>query len=785
VVTAENKIDHFIQKLHLDYDKRRYATQALIKIGKPAVELLILALAEDEVFIRRAAAEILGKIKDIRAVEPLIQTLKDPRYSIREVVAQALADLGDVRAIAPLRSVVQEEVKWKHQPARRALEKLGDTEFRSQETNRVPSPPFPQIKEIETSDTVKSTEIIAQLKATVDWQARQNYLATLVAMGARVVMPLVQVLQEDACSFYRYDIIQTLGKLRQRPAIEPLLQLLSDPSPQVRKESIQAVGLIVEKNSAEFRVVKLLINALQDESSQVRMAAARALGNIRDTRAITPLITVFKDEEVRETASEALAQMGHSIAPKLLPYLVSDDLKVRRGIEDTFVTLGQPITDQIIRQFQSDDALRRLQAIRILGRIKSHQVRLVLMKALHDDDCQVRVCALKAIGRQGRTTLEDAAIIRMLDDPHAPVRLTLVEILSDWHATDLLMRMLLDSDPQVSALAQQALIEIGKPTEKVLYSLLRSDNAQYQDYAARILFEIETRQIYLPPAEEDHLLEDDEMESNSSLTWHIAPRADLSERVYRALHQKQWITCLDLLQECAETGDEHLLECLCLASLDEDGYIQDASLQAIRAIATREPLLFSKLPAKIRKSIENPVGATIGDTGQPRKRKRTGNQGRKGKSPKSFSGLAPDRKSKATLSRKKIPTGFAIPEPPKAFTLNMESVQQKIAETVLVSTMLDSIFQEEAPRIPTAPLPSSAPSFKDLDNAHFAFLNMLTRQSSWTRSEVEAIATPLGLMTDGAIERINEIALDIRDDFAFEGENPIEVNVTLIKEMLT
>jgi HEAT repeat protein len=65
----------------------RYAvTEALVKIGAPAMEPLIAALKDKDSKdsdVCQAAAEALGEIKDPRAVEPLIAALKDEDSDVR------------------------------------------------------------------------------------------------------------------------------------------------------------------------------------------------------------------------------------------------------------------------------------------------------------------------------------------------------------------------------------------------------------------------------------------------------------------------------------------------------------------------------------------------------------------------------------------------------------------------------------------------------------------------------------------------------------------------------
>jgi hypothetical protein len=74
---------------------RRIAAEALGRLGDPrAVGPLIVALKDSHWEVRRDAAESLGKLGDSRAVEPLMQTLKDSDAMVRWRAAEALSQLG-------------------------------------------------------------------------------------------------------------------------------------------------------------------------------------------------------------------------------------------------------------------------------------------------------------------------------------------------------------------------------------------------------------------------------------------------------------------------------------------------------------------------------------------------------------------------------------------------------------------------------------------------------------------------------------------------------------------
>jgi HEAT repeat protein len=70
----------------------------LLGIGRPSVEILIEYLEDDDWLVREAAADLLGKIADVRAVEPLMKRLeKDKDTGVKELAIKALGLIGDAR----------------------------------------------------------------------------------------------------------------------------------------------------------------------------------------------------------------------------------------------------------------------------------------------------------------------------------------------------------------------------------------------------------------------------------------------------------------------------------------------------------------------------------------------------------------------------------------------------------------------------------------------------------------------------------------------------------------
>jgi HEAT repeat protein len=129
-------------------------------------------------------------------------------------------------------------------------------------------------------------------------------------------------------------------------SIDVLIQALQDSSSEVRA---QAAALLRKK--PDIGAVEALITALSDTSAAVRDYAASALGAIGDAKAVEPLIELIFDpkDHVRQKAQAALILIGTASVEPLLRLLDTIDLKpewkdvkrkwdvvdILRGIGDT------------------------------------------------------------------------------------------------------------------------------------------------------------------------------------------------------------------------------------------------------------------------------------------------------------------------------------------------------------------------------------------------------------------------------------------------------------------
>ena len=349
---------------------RKAAAYALGKIKDPrAVEPLIAALKDHNSDVREAAAYALGKIKDPRAVEPLIAALKDEDSDVRKAAAEALGEIKDPRAVEPLIAALKDESSSVRRAAAEALGKIGDP--------RAVEPLIAALKDKDSDVRYAAAKALGEIK------------------DPRAVEPLIAV-PKDYYSGVRYAVTEALVKIGA-PAMEPLIAALKDKDSKdsdVRQAAAEALGEIKDP-----RAVEPLIAALGDESSGVRLAAAKSLGEIKDPRAVEPLSAALKDENkyVRRAAAHALDRLGWK--PE------QDEIAgwywMAKCDWDKCVALGALTVEPLIAALKDTDEEVRRAAAEALGKIKDRRAVEPLSAAFKDTDKDVRQAAAVSLDRLG------------------------------------------------------------------------------------------------------------------------------------------------------------------------------------------------------------------------------------------------------------------------------------------------------------------------------------------------------------------------------------------------
>lgn len=265
---------------------------------------------------------------------------------------------------------------------------------------------------------------------------------------------LISLLQ-DPDPDVRMDTALVLGRMRIKEAVEPLIGLLdTDPDGEVRIQAVDALVRIGDR-----RIVDVLIRYLKDDGGveyddtgddmgfysfwEIQTRALKALGGLRDERAVEPVCELLMDEEcedVHELGFKVLAQLNTTRAREfLLSRFKKGGRLTRRRIAKALVELRdddreppQEMVTALTSALLDKDPWVRIYSARALGEIGGTlpQVVVPLTMLLSDPDRKVRKEVSSVLGRiGGREVVE--RLVSLLDEPDTSLKKRVVCVLGD------------------------------------------------------------------------------------------------------------------------------------------------------------------------------------------------------------------------------------------------------------------------------------------------------------------------------------------------------------------
>ncbi len=206
--------------------------EALGRVGKSAVELLIEALLHhSNVVVRRAAAKTLALIEDPKAVSPLIQALlNDQDTVVQSSSVGALANIGEPSVTPLLEILASNNATESHKGhAAWALAFIGvkakDKLYAAYDSD---------------SPEVRAAVVGAIAKIVEEENVNETQAFDL----------LLESLQDPAANV-RSEAAAVLGNLKYQPAIPILTKLLNHPEGETRKSAALSLMKISDRRSLE------------------------------------------------------------------------------------------------------------------------------------------------------------------------------------------------------------------------------------------------------------------------------------------------------------------------------------------------------------------------------------------------------------------------------------------------------------------------------------------------------------------------------------------------------
>ncbi|GAX60116.1 glycerophosphoryl diester phosphodiesterase [Candidatus Scalindua japonica] len=235
-------------------------------------------------------------------------------------------------------------------------------------------------------------------------QVQKNIVWSLgLIKNSSAVKPLIKRF-ETADSGLKREIIQALKMIGDKQAVPVLKEiLLNDEDLYVRFDAARALGDIDNTDS-----VFTLIRAMKtDKSWLVKGSCAGALGKRGDNRASFALKTLLDTDEgdnaswARDRAAWALSKTGIGGTEALVSSLGATGTSTRRRAAWALIDIGDPAVPYLLSALKEVSPFARKRAAMTLGWIGNKKAVLPLTWALADKDREVKKMAAWALGKIG------------------------------------------------------------------------------------------------------------------------------------------------------------------------------------------------------------------------------------------------------------------------------------------------------------------------------------------------------------------------------------------------
>ena len=278
------------------------------------------------------------------------------------------------------------------------------------------------------------------LQTSEDEELTSIAASALANLGESAIATLTHLLQQPES---RRLVTQALSQIRHPAAIESLLTVVKDEDAQVRTTVIETLGTIRDR-----RLLPVLIEALNDLSANVRKEAVIALGLWRDLNSELDLLTLLTPRlydlnlEICQQAAiaigklktpEAAATLFHVFQSPATPISLQIPLIRALAWNETEASLAY-----LQKILSSEDKEKRLETIRVLGRIETPHLKSRATRMLLDffscsspslESSHILRSLIQAWGQLGEPEAREV-LVRLQDNNIPSIRLHAIAALN-------------------------------------------------------------------------------------------------------------------------------------------------------------------------------------------------------------------------------------------------------------------------------------------------------------------------------------------------------------------
>jgi HEAT repeat protein len=611
--------------------KRNSATEALMRIGEPAVgpiverlrretdvdvrlslvnllgdlrskdgfQLLLEMLeGEQDLNIASSIVSSLGKYRDAAALPHLIRALRTREdLWLKFHVIEALGEVGDRSALPAILPLYQE--KSLRKPVLEAIGKIGDVgtvgfllKIVSEEEKLNLTALRALVRVAEAS---KPRVVAAMERELIQRKFRESFPHDKVD-------PLIEHLYATPKRDVKLFILKFLGWSGDPRALAVLLSFIEEPdTAETAAQALidfgaGAMPAILEKlqTAEEDEVVALLLRVvngigghesidtiipfLDHDNPMIRRLAIETLGELPDLASLDYLLAKLDDPDVasQQAAMNAIAALVEAIPDakaevlaKIKRLLQSASVPMKLNSLSVYVNIqGEGYHDELLLASKDSDPVIRQKAVSLMGKFAEEQFGHHIVLSLADESTAVRLAAINAIVR-----------------------------LRPSHGIEPLISSLEDTDIWIRTAAAQALGEY-RSVEAVqpLMKHLQSDQAPVRIAVIEALGKTESpavKQVLFDCLHEHDL----EIRRAAMLALSRIPGSDVMRDLVASLKDEDWRVRAAAVTALGIRGDRAALPDLHRAVEDADTYVQQSAVHALDRIPDRSsfPILFKAM----------------------------------------------------------------------------------------------------------------------------------------------------------------------------------------------
>lgn len=499
---GQTAMDLLIESLKVSDPKLQSdVMELLVSLRDQSFDVLIGALQNENIIVRRQAVIALGKIGDERAVEHIALMLNDQDPGVRFYVPVSLDMIGGQKIIEPLHRALKNEIAQVRTAAADILGRLEDQtgmdlllELLADDNSYVKTSATNALIKIGEPAVVKLIEILEKSAENISLLST-DYVGDKIGNRFKKELAKRSALQVSAASI--------LGSIGDPLAINPLLGAMQREAGDNAAEEEKTNAASVRSGATAALIVigpatvESLIRILESsENENASINAASILGSIGDKRAVDPLINALKDSRkgVRAAAAESLGKLKDRRATKPLVEALKDtDVVTRTNAAVSLGTIKDKSATQALIDVVMDTTERekiRDSAISSLGTIQDTKALEILVKVLIDEYEKdgIRKSAANALRTIENVWPSEALIGLLRGEIVYGIFMPKKGVISKWLKQEGDKNLIKDFTPLVEILAEGEHIELKAPNSGILLKIYVKAEAEANTLIGLISF---------------------------------------------------------------------------------------------------------------------------------------------------------------------------------------------------------------------------------------------------------------------------------------------------------